>query len=374
MNLILEPTGAPDEFGRQLSVMAARHDVAGIMVLACDANGFDPADVDPYLTTCSVPVFGGVFPEILCEGVRHTTGTILVGLSEKPTVVTVTDLSASDVDYEAAIDAQLDHIPLAKTMFVWVDGLSANIHAIIEALFHIFGLDVNYIGGGAGSLSFVQRPCLFTNAGLIGDAAVLAMIDVASSVGVHHGWESVSGPYRVTEAKRNVIQSLNWMPAFDVYQSVIAEKAGVQITAANFFDIAKAYPFGIHRLGAEKIVRDPIQLGANGELICVGDVPVGSYVDILSGTTTSLVNAAAKALIDARTGFLSVPYQKQTVLVIDCISRTLFLQDDFGQELAAMNQGDVPMVGALTLGEIANSGRDFLEFYNKTAVVGILAE
>jgi hypothetical protein len=58
--------------------------------------------------------------------------------------------------------------------------------------------------------------------------------------------------------------------------------------------------------------------------------------------------------------------------VIDCISRSLFLGTDFQRELAAIDDG-LPMVGALTLGEIANSGRDFLEFYNKTAVVGLIA-
>jgi len=44
------------------------------------------------------------------------------------------------------------------------------------------------------------------------------------------------------------------------------------------------------------IVRDPIMVKENGALVCVGEVPVESYVDILTGDESSLVNAARKAL------------------------------------------------------------------------------
>ncbi len=46
--------------------------------------------------------------------------------------------------------------------------------------------------------------------------------------------------------------------------------------------------------------------------------------------------------------------------------------NDFSKELAVVSTPDRPLIGALTLGEIANSGKDYLEFYNKTSVVGIL--
>ena len=62
-----------------------------------------------------------------------------------------------------------------------------------------------------------------------------------------------------------------------------------------------------------------------------------------------------------------VPEPEQRVF-IDCISRVLFLQDEFGAELAAV-AGNEAVVGALTLGEVAGDLGGFLEFYNKTAVV-----
>jgi len=49
----------------------------------------------------------------------------------------------------------------------------------------------------------------------------------------------------------------------------------------------------------------------------------------------------------------------------------LFLDQDFNQELENVHRfvNDVPFFGVLSLGEIANNGNDYLEFYNKTAVV-----
>ncbi|HEY8905633.1 MAG TPA: FIST C-terminal domain-containing protein, partial [Rhodoferax sp.] len=62
---------------------------------------------------------------------------------------------------------------------------------------------------------------------------------------------------------------------------------------------------------------------------------------------------------------------RESLFFIDCISRVLFLGPDFPKEMVAVNTGQ-PLIGALTLGEIANNGSDFLEFFNKTAVVGLI--
>jgi hypothetical protein len=84
-----------------------------------------------------------------------------------------------------------------------------------------------------------------------------------------------------------------------------------------------------------------------------------------------LVNAAGEALQLAKEAFQGTSTD-QTTLFMDCISRVLFLEEEFHQELHAVYKEGSPLLGALTLGEIANSGREYLEFYNKTAVVAVL--
>ncbi|MDI6735053.1 MAG: FIST C-terminal domain-containing protein [bacterium] len=138
----------------------------------------------------------------------------------------------------------------------------------------------------------------------------------------------------------------------------------------KFYDVTMRYPFGIYKEGAEDIVRDPIMANEKDELICVGEVPENSLLNILKGEPNSLIQAAGQAAKEVCTKEIHCS------LVADCVSRTLFLGEDFARELAAVKENlvvtgnQVIPAGMLTLGEIASYGETFLEFFNKTIVVG----
>jgi hypothetical protein len=359
-----------DLFLNTIRTFEAEPSVKGILIFASDADGYTPEGIDSILKSCKLPVFGGVFPQIIFQNKKYDEGTLIIGLEQKPDIFVVQELSNTELVYEDQLKVlSLDEE--CKTAFILVDGLAMRIAAFIESFFNIFGLEFNTIGGGAGSLSFVQKPCLFTNEGLIQDAAVIATFNVASGVGVKHGWQELSGPYKVSSSNKNVLSILDNESAFTLYKRVVEEDSKKIITRENFFDIAKAYPFGISRLGAEKIVRDPISVEEDGSMIFVGEIPNGVYLHILKGEVDSLVDAAEMAYKDAEKD-LNSESENKSIVFIDCISRVLFLENDFDAELNAVYDKDLPMIGILTLGEIANSGKDYLEFYNKTAVVSII--
>ena len=368
-------TGTAAELDHLLAEAVQHPQVKSILILACDANQLTGAAVDDMLHRLPVPVFGAIFPEILWDGSAHSLGTIVVGLPVAAKTLVIPSLSDAAVDLEQLlerwIDQELGHIVKHRTMFVWVDSLSKRVSELLEALFDSFGLSHNYIGGGAGSLSFAPRPCLFSNQGLLADGAVLALTEAVSGIGVRHGWQSISGPYRVTEVDGHTLRSLNWQPALDVYRYAIRAVTGHELTTQNFDSIASAYPLGIARYGTEPVVRDPVKLQQDNALLCLGDIPADSFIDILTATPIALIDAAGAALEQASTRYTGDPAHR-AVLCIDCITRAHFLQDAFQQELQAITLDGVPFFGALTLGEIANNGTDYLEFYNRTAVVSVL--
>lgn len=364
--IVFEPSGSSDAFAIHLENLAKKY--ASILILSCDANGYEKDVIDPFLRQCGASVIGAVFPSIIYNGAKYDEGVLLIGIKESMHVSIINDISSKnyeqiDADMEEQIDGFDESV---KTMFVFVDGLSKGVGECVSVLFDNYGLDVNYIGGGSGSLSFVQKPSLFTNDGFIDDALVYAYSTRPSSIGVSHGWHSISGPYQVTRSDDTVIKELDFKPAFEVYKSVVDRFSNRPIDDDNYLDIAKSYPFGINTISDEKIVRDPLVLSGT-DMTCVGSVEEGSYVNIMTGDGDDLIKAAEQAAHLSRS---QMDFEGEFMLFIDCISRAMFLEERFSDEINAVFDADIPMVGALSFGEIANNGRDYLRIYNKTAVVG----
>lgn len=369
--ILCDPTGTTAGlFGLIDTAVAAG--AKSLFLLACDANGFTPEAVDAKLRSVGVPVFGGIFPQLVSGSKTLLRGTIVCGLPVPATVETIERLSDPAQDYLIQTSRLPGRIPPGAALVTLVDGLSTRISALLESLYDALGSDHPYVGGGAGSLSFVQKPCLFSNSGLLVDCAQITALELRMQVGIEHGWQRFAGPFFVTGAEHNTIHSLDYRPAFEVYREVVEAASGRRFEDTNFFQLAQGYPFGVARLNRTMVVRDPL-LREGDSLVCVGEVPPNQMVYILKGDADCLLEAsvtcAQTAIRSSDRGVLA--------LLFDCISRTLFLKDRFPEELENIGghlPTGVPLLGALSLGEIADAHRPFLEFFNKTIVLGILSQ
>jgi hypothetical protein len=367
-----DPEGSISSISALIETSLSRaHKGDGLMLLACDANGISPEFIDPVLKQSKTPIFGGIFPSIIYEKKAFNRGAIAVTLPLASETFFIPIVEEEENTFDENIERIFGNAEIGKTMAVFVDAQAPRISAFIEGLFNVFGLDLHYVGGGAGSISMLRKPCLFTNQGMKSDGAIIAPLKCDSGVGVCHGWKVLSGPYQVTEAHNNIIKTINWRTAFEVYAEALAPYCVGALDEHNIFQVAKAFPFGIARLGAERLVRVPISVVAHGALACAGDVPEGSFVHLLHGNEQSLIEAAAEALERAQHARPSLK-KKDIHLLFDCISRMLFLGSRFREELEAVCPEDLPLIGACTIGEIASSGTDYLEYLNKTVVLALL--
>jgi hypothetical protein len=259
-----------------------------------------------------------------------------------------------------------------------MDGLSDALPGLQAMLFRHFGNRVHYFGGGAGSLSLVKQPCVFTCDGVFQDAAVLALLENDLQLGVGHGWEYLEGPLLVTRAEGSEILELNWEPAFEVYKRIVEADAGTALSPMNFLTVAKAYPLGMHVPHQEDVVRDPIWVTKNNGLWCVGEVPQNSLVNVLQGRPERLIAAVSYSLTEAVSKVNGEGLA--TALMMNCASRSIFLEHDFQQELTHLQAGlaarfkDMRFKGALCIGEIANKNQGYLMLFNKTVILGLLLE
>ena len=127
-------------------------------------------------------------------------------------------------------------------------------------------------------------------------------------------------------------------------------------------------------------MRDPLKV-VNNSLICVGEVPQNSTFYLLKGLNNNLIRASGEAARESNqnrkiakqnNNIPNLKMETHSVLIFDCISRQLFLEGDYRLALESVSNNLNPntlLLGALTLGEIANSSHGPIELLNKTTVV-----
>lgn len=365
--------GSIFEFEQGLK-LALESNAKSLLILACDDNNFTPQQINPLIIHCCLPIFGGIYPKLIYKKQLMQQGCIIIGLQQNTEVSLINQLSklATDEQIEQAIEeAQLNQNQIVNNdnFLMFYDSLINNIEPFIDCLFGSLDHHISIIGGGAGNLDFKQKPCVFTNQGLLADVIQLVNLKNEIITGSGHGWQVMQGPFLVSEAEKQTVKSINYSPAFNVYKEAIENSSDYVFNDDNFFDIAKHFPLGVEDINKQLVVRDPI-LTNNGYIQCVGDIPVNSMVYLLNGSISSLIHSAKEAAISATKKVDGNEFS--ATMVFDCISRVLYMEDNFNQELDLIAEecsGQL-LFGVLSLGEIANSQSGAIKLLNKSTVIG----
>jgi len=349
--------------------MDTEQEVKSVLILMTDDGVCTPEFMNPILGLFSKPIIGGVFHEIIVNSERKNVGALLLPLNFGLTTQLFT-LSDSESQLFGKMESTFsDNIPDKGSIFVFEDAFTVGKTAFVESLFNFFGFNFTFIGAGCGSYAFESFPCVIHNSGVVANSGVIGITSEPVSIGIAHGWLSISKSMKVTETNSNKVISIDWQPAFEVYKRVVEEHSGQIFDETNFLDISKSYPLGLMKIDGELVVRDPIK-AENGNLIFFDNIETGRYISILHGSVESLLEGAYNAKKKCEQCINQNEINKGFVFCLDCFSRVKFLEDDFSSELELISGGQT-VHGALTFGEIANVGDSFLEVYNKTVIVAL---
>lgn len=333
-----------------------------LMILAAESAEKDILKLMSLLDKAQHDYFGALFPHIIYSHEVKSNGFIITPINKTVSPVVIEDISLGHIPHNLPFGCYTDYIVLA-------DGLSHHLSHFMRSLYNEFGPGTNYLGAGGGSLSLKQAPCIISQKGLLENAAVLCPLSIQEdvSISVGHGWRPIETGLNVTKSKGHTIQEINWRPAIEVYSEVVEPITNKKISIGNFFEISQGYPFGIYRSAGDHIVRDPIRLNSDGSLYCIGEVPRGATISILSGTKEELMSAA-HGVVDK-----SPKKNQRNQFLVDCISRSIFLNQHFKEELDVVKENanlDINNFGVLSIGEISNDLSGVPQVFNKTIVIG----
>ena len=358
------------------AVVAHNKDHPGLqMILLSDAHQHQAADIVAKLDSSGIQFFGAVFPGLLVDDKQKDQGAIIITLPETHTPI-IAHLKEEGIEWETELPTIESGKEAEYSAFIFVDSQAPSISKLFDTLYHEYGSIITYFGAGAGNSDLAPAPCVFTNRGVYTDAGVVTLCATRSETSVKHGWKRIHGPFVATRTNGRIIQEINWEPAIEVYRKYLPERLHkylVPDNASEFYKNISSYPFAIVNEGGEDIVRDIINVTADGELICISEVPQNSIMHILNAGSDNLIKAARDCVSS-----LSQKSEKKRLLIFDCYSRMLHLGTQFPSEIQTIKlvteqMDPQPMLeGALALGEIASDGSRVLQFYNKTCVSNLI--
>ena len=267
-----------------------------------------------------------------------------------------------------------DHSLPHRSSLVLTDALAGYADALVDALTLETAGEYQFFGGGAGDNASFERTSVFYGSQVLTDAAVA--LEILShkplGIGVSHGWEPASDPFRVTEATGLKLVSLNGLPAVEAFE----EHAGAR---GEHFDRSAPIPYFLQNIigidtGNGHRLRVPLAVNEDGSIHCAAEIPAGSIVRIMKSSHASAAEAAARAT-DAAIAAIGDARPK-AALFFDCVATRLRCGEHFQTEVDAVTRriGDAALVGCNTHGQIARADGQFEGFHNCTAVVCVFPD
>lgn len=287
--------------------------------------------------------------------------------------ITIEDAAQSQQAGEK-LAAQLPKEGLAH-IFVLSDGLKVNGTDLVAGLTKNLPTNVTVTGGLSGDGARFKETLVFWNAEPRPDQiAAIGFYGERLKIGYGSlgGWDPFGPERLVTRAKGNVLFELDGSSALELYKKYLGEHAA-QLPASGLL-----FPLALRTKGSDApVVRTILSVNeADQSMTFAGDIPEGSYAQLMKANFDRLVDgahAAAKTSHDA----LGKANAGLAVL-ISCVGRKLVLKQRIEEEVEAVRDvlGDgATLTGFYSYGEISpfTPGAK-CELHNQTMTITTFSE
>ena len=312
------------------------------------------------------PLIGGsTAGEIVPEGpISHSCVVLLLGsttLSWSVGYAEGADRVPREAGQKAAFSAMKEFQGVQRLGCLVVgDGLVTGSADVVRGIQEVLGTSSLVVGGLAGDdLRFTQT-YQYCNSRVISRGVSAVLLGGAGKIGVglQHGFAPISKPRHITRAQANVLIELDHQPAASVYEEYFGADLVQRMRREGVSRQGIAYPLGIQsEMDNYWLLRNVVSFREDGSLACSGEIPEGSWLQLMIGNRELAVEAARVAAQEAIQSLNRVA----AVLVFDsAIRRRLLGSQHAAMEVACIRQvigPSVTIAGCYTYGQQAPLGQ-----------------
>ena len=277
---------------------------------------------------------------------------IKFGLGEAENINTKNE---REVGYKLAREALNNLGNQRRHVFMMLsDGLIKNNSELIRGAQDALGRSFPLISGASSDdFSFTKTYQYYNNRVLEnGAVAILLGGDITWGLGVRHGWKPLGRPRIATKTAGNIIKTIDNEQAVNIYKDYFGKEIEV-LHKMKLARMAVLYPLGIFVPGEEEyLLRNALDVGGDGSLVCQGEVPEGSEIRLMIGNKESCLNAAREAAIMTKQSLRGK--MPKLVIIFDSIARNKLLGRQAAKEISIIKEvlgWDVAIIGFYTYGE-----------------------
>lgn len=175
------------------------------------------------------------------------------------------------------------------------------------------------------------------------------------------GWKPLGKKFKVTKSEGSVLQELDGIPAYDVYNKYLNIS-----NDENFFYNTLEFPL-LYEYNGVTVLRTPMASNPDHSISTSADIEVGSTVRITYGDPQTIIERVSKDSQKIK------KFQPDVIHFFSCVARrTYWAADEPTYELRPFHD-IAPSSGFFTLGEFLR-GDNYLSMHNVTLVVAAMRE
>lgn len=262
-------------------------------------------------------------------------------------------------------------------VFVLAEGIDVNGSELVAGLRQGLPEGVAVTGGLAADGDRFGRTVVVNDGRLVSGAiTALGLYGGGLRVGYGSlgGWDRFGPERLVTKSDRNVLYELDGESALDLYKKYLGVHAdGLPATGLLF-------PLSLrseHGGGGNRVVRTILGISeGEGTLTFAGDIPAGSYVQLMKANVDRLIDGATGAATASYEGLGT--REPDLAILISCVGRKLVLKQRVEEEVESVREVLGPtatLAGFYSYGEIAPfSSSARCELHNQTMTITTISE